>query len=164
MADLELKRTSSNRRLYSLEGVGTLHLEGLTSRTATAEAAGTSWRIARRGFWRRVIQATDATGTEVGKFEPRGLRRGGTLRWAGRELTLRPASRWRERYALADGDRELALLDGKGRHRLPVKITVDDPGAVDPGLMLFAVFVVRGLAKDSGDDAAAAAGTAAWSG
>jgi hypothetical protein len=26
---------------------------------ATAEAAGESWHITRRGFWRRVLQATD---------------------------------------------------------------------------------------------------------
>jgi hypothetical protein len=26
---------------------------------------------------------------------------------------LRPTSRWRERYALADGDHELAVFDGK---------------------------------------------------
>jgi hypothetical protein len=99
----------------------------------------------------------------VGEFEPRGLRRGGTLRWAGRELTLRPASRWRERYALADGDRELAVFDGKGWGRRPVKVSVDDPEALEPGLLLFAVFVVRGLAADAGD-AAAGAGTAASSG
>jgi len=71
MADLELKRTPGDRRLYALEGVGTLRLEGFASRTATAEAGGGSWRIARRRFWQRVIQATDAAGTPVGEFEPR---------------------------------------------------------------------------------------------
>jgi hypothetical protein len=156
MADLELKQAPGDRRLYALEGVGTLRLKGLVSRTATAEAGGDSWRIARRGLLQRVIQATDAAGTAVGEFEPSSFRRGGKLRWAGRELTLRPASRWRERYALADGDRELAVLDGKGWGRRPVKVTVDDPGAVEPGLLLFAVFVVRGLAED----ARAVAGTA----
>jgi hypothetical protein len=70
---------------------------------------------------------------------------------------LRPASRWRERYALADGDHELAVFEGKGWGRRPVKITVDDPRAPDPGLLLFAAFVVRGL----GEDASAAAGATA---
>jgi hypothetical protein len=156
MADLELKRTPGDRRLYSLEGVGKLRLKGFASRTATTEAGGSRWRITRHGFWRRVIQATDAAGTAVGEFEPRALRRGGTLRWAGRELALRPASHWRERYALADGDHELAILDGKGWGRRPVKVTVDDPEAVEPGLLLFAVFVVRGLAEDAGAAAQAA--------
>jgi len=152
MADLELKRTPGDRRLYALEGVGTLRLKGFAPRAATAQAGGRSWRIAHRRLWQQVIQAAD---------EPRGLRRGGTLRWAGRELTLRPASRWRERYALAEGDRELAVLDGKGWGRRPVKVTVDDPGAVEPGLLLFAAFVVRGLAEDAGGAAGAGAGATA---
>ena len=113
MVDLELTRTPNERRLYVPEGVGTLRLEGFGSRAATAEAEGRSWRLARRRFWERGIQATDPTGAFVGEFEPRTIRRGGALRWAGHELSLRPASAWRERYALADGDRELALLDGR---------------------------------------------------
>jgi hypothetical protein len=41
------------------------------------------------------------------------------------------------------------LLDGKDWGRRPVKITIDDPDAVDAGLILFAAFVVRGLAEDA---------------
>jgi hypothetical protein len=163
MVDLELTRTSSDRRLYALEGVGTLRLEGLASRSATAEAGGASWRITRRGLWHRRIEAIDESGTQVGEFQPRSLRRGGVLTWSGRELELRPASKWRERYALAEGMRELALLDSKGRSRRPVKVSVDEPEAVDPGLLLFAAFVVRGLAEDA-NTAAAAGSTAAVSG
>lgn len=149
MADLELARTKEDRRLYALEGVGTLRLQGFGSRTATAEAGTNRWHIARQGFWQRRIEATDETDTPVGGFEPRGLRRGGTLRWAGHELALRPASKWRERYALADGTRELAVLDGRSWGRRPVHVSVDDLGAIDPGLLLFAAFVVRGLAQDA---------------
>ena len=161
MADLELKRTPHDRRLYALEGVGTLRLQGLASRTAIADAGDTSWRIARRGFWQRGIEATDAAGRVVGEFEPRSLRRGGAVRWADREFELRPASNWRERYALADHDRELAVLDGKGWGKRPVKVTVDDPAAVEPGLLLFATFIVRGLAEDAGSTAAVGGTTAA---
>ena len=164
MADLELRRVAGERRLYALEGVGTLRLKGFASRAAVAEAGESSWRITRRGFWQRVIHATDAAGTAVGVFEPRSLRRGGTLRWAGRELTLRPASDWRERYALADGSRELAILDGKGWGRRPVRVTLDDPEALEPGLLLFAAFIVRGRAEDAGGAAGAGAGTAASGG
>ena len=156
MADIELKRSQDDRRLYGLDGVGTLLLEGMFSRRATAEAGGRTWRIVRRGFWRQALEAVDPAGTVVGEFQPRGLRRGGTVRWAGRELQLRPASSWRERYALADDDRELAILDGKGWGKRPVALTIDDPGAVEPGLLLFAVFVVRGLAEDAGSSASAA--------
>ena len=140
----------------ALDGVGTLRLEGFASRAATAEAGALRWWIAHHGFWRRAIQALDTSGNPVGGFEPRSLRRGGSLVWAGRELTLRPASRWRERYALADGERELALLDGKGWGKKPVKVTVEHAGAVEPGLLLFAAFVVRGLAEDAGAAAAGA--------
>jgi hypothetical protein len=159
MAELELTRTPNDRRLYVLEGVGTLRLEGFGSRAATAEAHGNSWRLVRRRWWHRDIQATDATGVVVGVFEPRTIRRGGALRWAGQELSLRPASAWRERYALADGARELALLDGKGWGRRPVKVSINDLGAVEPGLLLFATFVVRGLADDAGAAAGASAAT-----
>jgi hypothetical protein len=85
----------------------------------------------------------------VGEFEPRGLRRGGTVRWKGRELTLRPSSNWRERCVLAAGDRELAILDGKSWGRRPVNVTLADASAVEPGLLLFAAFIVRGLAQDT---------------
>jgi hypothetical protein len=42
MADLELKRVAGDRRLYALGGVGPVRLQGLTSRTATAEADASS--------------------------------------------------------------------------------------------------------------------------
>jgi hypothetical protein len=164
MAELELTRTTGDRRVYALDGVGTLRLEGFASRRATAEAAGTSWRIARRGFWQRRFEAIDAAGTAVGEFEPRGLRRGGTIRWAGRPFVLRPASNWRERYALADGERELVVLDGKSWGRRPVKVTIADSETVEPGLLLFAAFVVRGLAEDAESAAGAGAATAATGG
>ena len=162
MSDLELTRTSYDGRLYTLDGVGTLRLEGWFSRAATADADGKNWRFARPGFWQRGIVARDATGSTVGEFAPNTLRRGGALRWAGSELTLRPSSAWRERYALADGEHELAVLDGKGWGRRPVKVTVDDLGDIDPGLLLFAAFVVRSLAEDA-SSAAAAGSTAAVS-
>jgi hypothetical protein len=159
MADLELTRTSAARRLYALEGVGTFRLRGVLGRAATAEAEGSIWSFARRRFW-GPIEVTDAAGHAVGAFEPCGLgRRGGALRWGGREFALRPASGWRERYALAVDDREIALLDGKGWGRRPVKVSVDDMSAVEPALLLFAAFVVRGLAEDA--QAAAGAGSSA---
>jgi hypothetical protein len=156
MPELELTRSREDRRLYRLEGVGTLRLGGWLSRSARAEAeaGGRAWQLTRTGFWRRAIEATDSAGHPVGEFRAH-LRRGGTLTWQGRELELRPASIWRERYALADGERELALFDGRGWGRRPVKVTVDDPGAVDPGLLLFAAFVVRGLAEDASNAAGA---------
>jgi hypothetical protein len=163
MAELELTRSRDDRRLYEVEGVGTLRLRSFLSRGATAESGAAAWTFDRRGFWQTTIEATDATDAVVGSFAPRTLRRGGLLRWGDREYELRPASMWKERYALADGDRELAVLDAKGWGKRPVRITLDDAGAVEPGLLLFAAFVARGLAEDA-SAAAGGASTAAATG
>jgi hypothetical protein len=159
MAELELKRVPHDRRLYELNGVGTVRLEGLLARAATGEADGLRWRFSRRGFWGRTVEATDVKGATVGEFSPSGLRRGGELHWGERGLALRPSSAWRERYALVEGDRELAVLDGKGWGSRPVAVGIEDPTMVEAGLLLFAAFVVRGLAEDA--NAAAGAGASA---
>jgi hypothetical protein len=118
----------------------------------------------RRGRWivpacgAGTIGASDAADAVVGSFDPRTIRRGGALIWRGRDFELRP---WKERYALVDGERELAVLDGKGWGKRPVKVTIDDPNAVDPGLLLFAVFVVRRLAEDAATVASSGSSAAA---
>ena len=131
------------------------------SRSAIAEAGERSWRVARHGLLGADAEAVAPDGAVVGTFTANRLRRGGTLHWAGRELSLRPASSWRDRYAVVDGEHELVLLEGKGWGRRPVRISLEAPGRIDAGLLLFAAFVVRGLAEDSGAVAAAAASTAA---
>jgi hypothetical protein len=163
MPVLELTRTPEDRRVYSLEGIGTLQILGWLGRSATAQAGGRTWRISSRGLFRRITVATNPAGGTSGEFEPNTMRRGGRLAWAGEEFALRPASVWRERYALVDGDRELATFEGKGWGKRPVKVTVEDPGALNPGLLLFAAFVVRNLAEDAGSSAAVGA-TAATGG
>ena len=87
-------------------------------------------RAARTGGRRHGLD-----GLAGGRFEPHGLRRGGILRWNGRELALRPASAWRERYALADGDAELATVESKGWGRRPVKVVVEDDATLEAGLL-----------------------------
>src|SRR5215210_7486361 len=150
MTDLELIRSPHDRRLYELGHADTVRLVGWAARVASAETAdGRRYDVARRGVFRPGVDATDATGTAVGRFSARGMRR---------VMELRPASRWRERYALAEGDRELAVFEGKGWGKRPVTVTVDHDAALDPGLLLFTAFVVRGLAEDAG---AVAAGTSA---
>lgn len=149
MADLEMARTSGDRRVFEVDSVGELRVGGVFSRGATAEAGGASWSFDRRGWWNRTIEASDATGAVVGSFDPRTIRRGGSLRWGCRELELRPTSAWKERYVLLDGDRELARLTGSGWGKRPVTISIDDPNAVEPGLLLFAVYLVRRLTEDA---------------
>jgi hypothetical protein len=163
MPDLELNRLPDDRRRYVIAGVGTLRLQGFFASGAVAESEGMRWVFTRRGLLRRLVDATDAAGATVGTFEPGSLRRGGALRWGDRRLVLRPAASFRERYSLMDGDRELALLEGKSWGRRPVRLTVAADTAVEPGLLLFAAFVVRGLAEDASAIAGAAASTAATS-
>lgn len=162
MPELELTRTPGDKRLYALPGAGTLRLRGWTGRSATAEtpAGDRSWELAQRGFFRSVVEASDAAGTLVGAYEPRTFRRGGALTWQDRAYGLRPASAWKERYALTDGDRELATIEGKGWGKRPVKVVADDPAAFPPGLLLFAVYVVRALAENAQSAAGAGAATA----
>jgi hypothetical protein len=161
MAEIALTRTREDRNVYVLEGVGTLRLRGWFVKTATAEAGERSYEIGKRGLFAPVTEATDAAGTTVATFKGRAIKRGGTLTWQGKEYALRPASMFRERYALVDGDRELATIEGKGWGKRPVRITVDDATSIDPGLLLFAAFVVRGLAEDA--SSAAGGSTAATS-
>ena len=163
MTELELTRTRGDRRLYALEGIGTVRLEGMFARSASAEAPGRSWHFSRRGLWQRIIEATDEVGTLEGEFVPRDIRRGGTLRWGGREFTLHPASPLRERYTLSAGDRDLVLLDAKGWGRRPVKIILADTDAIESGLLLFAAFVVHQLAVKAAN-ATSASSTVASSG
>ena len=73
---------------------------------------------------------------------------------------MRPASSWRERYALSDGGREVVVLEGKGWARRPVKVAVDDSAKVESGLLLFVCFVVRTLADEASGAAGASAGAA----
>jgi hypothetical protein len=153
MIDRQLERTKDDRSLYVLDGVGTLRLEGAFGSRATAEAGTRRWTIARRGFWRE-LQATDVAGTIVGTFGRR-LIRSNVVTWNGREYKLGRASVWRERYSLADGDREIAVLDCKGWGRQPVKLSTEED--VDPGLLLFAAFAVQTLAADSSAGASAGA-------
>jgi hypothetical protein len=164
MVELELTRSPRDRRLYALGDLGSLRFEGFLSRSAVAEVGGQSWRFTRRGVFRNRVDATDAAGTEVGRFAPRSVRRGGDVQWSGRSLALRPASVWRERYAIVDGDHELAVFEGKGWGRKPVRVEMDESTAPDAALLLFTAFVVRGLAEDASGAAGAAASTAATAG
>lgn len=152
--DLELTRDPEDRRRYALEGIGALRLEGFARQRATIEAAGRTWQAAPAGFWRRNVVATDAAGETVAEFEPRRVKSGGTLRVGARELQIAPASKWKQRYALKDGDRELALLDAKGWGKRPVRVTLADAAAVEPMVLLLAAFLAQRMAEDASAAAA----------
>jgi len=151
--DLELVRDPKDRRRYVMEGVGSLRVEGFARRRATIEVGGRTWQAAPTGFWKRSMVATDAAGETVAEFEPRRIRSGGRLRVGARELEIAPASKWKQRYALKDGDDELALLEAKAWGKRPVRVTVADPAAVEP-LVLLATFLARRMAEDASATAA----------
>lgn len=168
-SEFELTRVPGDRRLYALGGIGTLRLRGMLLRSATASACDGTWRFTRRSVWQRSLRATDALGREVGTFRPREIRRGGTVRWRGREYSVRPDSVLRERYALALGDRDLVMIEATGcwgwGARRPVRLRLEHPDAVENGLLLFASFVVRTLADAAAADAGVTAAiTTTWSG
>ena len=160
MVELELTRASGDRTRYDLGSVGRLQLGGWGSRKATASAGSESWELGRRGVLRAVVECTDAAGEVVGSFRAKTFGAGGALRWSGRELTLHSTSMWRHNYVLLDGDRALARIEGRSRAKRPVTVSVDDAGSIDPGLLLFAAFVVRALTRDSSSASGAAAGGA----
>jgi hypothetical protein len=159
VAELELTRTESDRSVFALDGVGTVRFRGHGREAAIAEAGGREWVLARRRMFLPITTAHDGAGAFVGEFKPGWVnRRGVPLRWDGRALRLRKVSRWRQRYALLDGDREVAVIGGMRSSAQPVMVTIDDPAAVDAGLLLFVAFVVHWLAQDSRPGAAGSFG------
>jgi len=149
MAELELRRTAGDRRLYALDGVGTLRLTGWGSRSATAEAGDRTWQLSGEGIFKQTLKASDASGASVGEFEDRSFGRGGTLRWAGREIALRSSGISGQRFAMVDIERELATFEACGWGKHPVRIDVHDDVELDPGLLLFGAFVINKLARDA---------------
>lgn len=164
MPEFELTRSRDDRRIFGMAGVGTLRFEGWFNRRAIATSAHGSWTFRRSGVFRTTIEATDTTGTPVGDFTARAIRRGGSLRWLGTEYEVRAASMWKERYALAAGDVELLVLDAASWGKRPVTGTTLEPELVTPELVLFTAFVAKHLAEDSAAAAGGAASAAATAG
>jgi len=118
MTALRLTRSAGDRRLYELEGIGSMRSEGWLSRSALAEAGEHSWRFAADGLFKRVYEARDGVGAVVGRFEGTTWGRGGTLVWAGTEMALQHRGVFHHRYILCGGHHELAMLDGSGYGKL----------------------------------------------
>ena len=125
-------------------------LSRLRAHSADASALtrdGTEWKLERAAMSQKA-KALDATGGEAATFEPKGVfKRGGELRTGGHSYELRPASNWKTRYAIAEGERELATLETKGwsQHRVAISLEADVPSEV----LLMACWLVRSFADDS---------------
>ena len=149
MSNLRLTRTRGDRRLYELGSVGRLRVDGWGSRSASAEAGASRWQIAGSGLFRREFEARDIAGGVVGRFSGGTLSRGGTLEWAGTQMTLQHRGVFHHSYDLADGPHHLATFDGSGWGRHPVHVHVAPGVQLARGLLLFAAFVVKHLARDN---------------
>ena len=147
MRQTELAPDPDDRDRWVLPGVGTFLRTGRTSRAATAEAAGRTWKIQRRGLVRTGFIATDESGEPAGELKNPTMGSGETLRWNGRELALRYDDAHRA-HALSDGDRALARFAPKVAGKRPLDVVIEDPD-VDPGLLLFAAFIVQAYADDA---------------
>ena len=163
---IALVRSAGDRRLYELDGVGSLRLNGWLMRSATVRTADATFTV-RKARWNATVVAVDAAGTQIGLHRPHALRGGGTLTWHGVEHELRHDALLAERYALVDHGRLLAEVTAKGwwgwGSRKPVELTVHE--RTDPGLLLFAAFVVRTRSSDAAAvSAATTSSTGAYSG
>lgn len=143
MPDLTLSPSPSDSDLYALGGIGSLRWESSKRPFVAAAQAGTLlWRFAQSGTWRQHANVTDADGVEIASYRTRGwTRSGGTIRWDGRELKLRPAAMFHISFTLDDGERSIAALWSNSAS--DVVVSTDDVADIDAGPLLLAAFVVR---------------------
>ena len=129
LAELDLKRASGDRRLYMLDGVGSIRFEGLLSRNATTESNGERVRAAASrdgGVPRSTKRARPSAGSSREGF-------GAAVRSRG---ASREASNWRERYALTDGETELATPRRQRVGRRQVAVSIDESAALEEAAAL----------------------------
>jgi hypothetical protein len=157
MNELELLRSPSDRRTYVLGSLGSLRLNGLFMRSATAETKLESFSIAKTRWATASVVARNPLG-EIGAFHGRTLRGGGSLMWLENEYALRHEGLLGETYALTRGEHRLALVTARGWWGWGVKrpVTLQVADTSDAALLLFVAFVVRTLANQRSSDAAAA--------
>src|SRR4051794_8372544 len=156
MKEIELVRSSPDRRLYTLGDLGSLRLNGLFMRSATAETDLGSFSVTKTRWTSASVVARDPLG-EIGAFHARTLGGGGSLTWIEETYALRHQQPFGETYALLNGDRRLALVTARGWWGWGVKtpLTMQVWDMSDAPLLLFVAFVVRTLANQRNSDAAA---------
>jgi hypothetical protein len=156
MNTIELLKSPSDRRRYTLGDLGSLRLNGLFMRSATAETDGNSFTV-ERTRWTTASVVARGPLAEIGAFHARTLRGGGRLTWLEEEYALRHEQPLGETYALVHNDRPLALATARGWWGWGVKrpLTMQVSDVSDASLLLFLAFVVRTLANQRSSDAAA---------
>jgi len=151
MSELRLTRSPEDRKLFVLAGVGTIRNGRWFKRSAELCAeTGDSWQVDRKGFRARPV-FTDGVGGEPARFEVYGtFKRGGRLEIAGAgTYELKPASHFKERYALSAEGRELATIEASGwSAKRPVTVEVGGQTEVDDLVLLAACWMVQQYAQD----------------
>lgn len=161
MAELTLTEDPDDKRRWTLEGVGELRWEKgmFKNGEATLTADGTTWSLENATFSSKAT-AVDAAGTEVASYEPKSaFKRGGELVVGDRAWALKPAARFKNRYALVDGDTELATIETEGWAQRRVVVELEDPASVPGEVLLMACWRVRGFAEESAGATASVSGS-----
>lgn len=157
MGDLALVRSADDRRRYDIDGVGSLRRVGLFSRTTLlfpdgGEPLTAQSRVSLSGAAEVVAPGGDV----VGEFAEQALLgHGGDLTWRGRRLRLGSGTVLISRYVLRDGDTTLLEVQARGWGDRPVDVSLGEE-AVDPGLVLFALWLTQGFVDHDSRPGAAA--------
>jgi hypothetical protein len=149
--ELELKRWFDDRRRFDLDGVGSIRRGGWWSRRAgLLPVQAPPLTAAPQGLMGRAAIVTTADGVTVGRFAQKGvLSHGGELVWRDRQLRVRSEALLTNRYSISDGDTALLEVRATGWGRTPARVSLSGEAA-DPGLVLFALWVVQDfIAQDS---------------
>lgn len=79
------------------------------------------------------------------------------LTWEGRKYEFVAESTWRTRYAVRSGEQTILTVQGKPGGKHPVVARFDDPN-LDAGLLFFASWLVRDIARQQSSAAAGSSG------
>ena len=160
MFELELTRAREDRRTYRLEGIGSLRRTALfSSATIATSESGDTWELRQRGLTGRRADAVAGDGTTAGEFDTeRFVDHGGTLTWRGAAFSVRSTRSWATQYTLADGDRDLLVVDVRGWGKRPATVRLADL-SIDPGLVLYFTWLVQTFNASDSSAAATAAAT-----
>jgi hypothetical protein len=155
MRELQLTRSTEDKRRLDLPGVGSVRFENIwgTKLRLTAPGHG-EWRVVRR---RGGVTVSDADGMTVAAFTHRGVEHGDV---AVEVTTPHQGLLDRRRpFLLLEGDRELARVAPSVWSEKPTAVTVLDEDFAARHPLLFLVALYRAQLVAASRQAAAAAGT-----
>jgi hypothetical protein len=155
MVEIEAAPLEGEPWTLAFDGIGTIRFETWRvgfgrlsapvwgSSRAALEASGGTWQARVAGLLSRRIVATDTVGALAARFTPKLLSRGGNVEVGAWTYTLGATGR---RYVLREREAELVTVCPSASSRRPLTVTLADPRAIDPLLVLFAAFVAHRLA------------------